>query len=160
MSSSLLSLPYPSKGIQVNGECFRLQQFLLICCRQCFRLRLVCVANVSPLHRHLYSFHLRLHLHMKSSNAPRFAWILQADLQKNRPKQVHRGVLRPALHIFPLELLDLHVVWPSLCLLWGDPGCHSQFGRCRLPISLCHPLHSLCEFCKKGEWMNRIISLF
>lgn len=81
----------------------------------------------------------------------RIVCLTNANIQKNCAKQVHRAVLRLALYILSLELLDLYVVWASLGVLWGDLGGYRQFYRCCFSISLCQSLHQICRFCKKVE---------
>lgn len=84
---------------------------------------------------------------------------LQSYVQENYWEQINWTVLRIALYIFSVELLDCVVVWTPL----GDPGrgsscCDGEFGRGCLPINLCdHLYHILWELEEGLPWLQNFV---
>lgn len=84
----------------------------------------------------------------------------QANISTNCAEQIDRTVLGVALHILPLELLDLHVVWPSSCVLLSDLSGYCQLHWCCFPVNLCNPLHPPYRLLKKGGLNFDFLRLF
>ncbi|KAG6383606.1 hypothetical protein SASPL_156631 [Salvia splendens] len=88
------------------------------------------------------------------------AFVLFSDIQEDHQKQINRAILRAALHLRPLELLDMPLVWHTGCLSRLDLDRHCQHNRSPFPARLHPHIHSLCRPQEKAEGGGIVVGSF
>ena len=78
------------------------------------------------------------------------ALVLQSDIQEDHQKQINGAILGAALHLRPLELLDMPLVWHAACLSRLDLDRHRQLNRSPFSARLRPHIRSLCRPQEKG----------